>query len=325
QAVEEGYHTRGAAIRDAHPKAHGCVKALFQVDETLDASLAKGVFRSGYTYEAWLRFSNSSADPDQADITGDGRGLAIKLMGIQRSELQTTGTEALTQDFIMISHPTFIMDDPSDYVSFQEEITNTKWLNKIVVPFTLGLKGAWNAYQITRKTIENPLQTRYWSMVPYQLGTGPGRQAIKFSAKPFSDSSQSCPALHDEFPSDPHPNFLRQALRHTLTNGQACMQFFLQPRAPSMSVENSKDEWKEADAPFVKVATIHIPQQEFDTPEQNLFCENLSFDPWHALPEHRPLGVINRLRRIIYPHISESRHRLNSAPRIEPQGIPRDK
>ena len=103
------------------------------------------------------------------------------------------------------------------------------------------------------------------------------------------------------------------------------MQFLLQPRIASMSVENSKDEWEEADAPFLKVATIRIPQQEFDTPAQNLFCENLSFDPWHALPEHRPLGLINRLRRIIYPHISEVRHQLNSTLLPEPQGFQQDK
>ena len=107
----------------------------------------------------------------------------------------------------MISHPVFIIDDPSDYLSFQQEITSSNWPDKLWQPFTLGLKGAWNALQITTKKIENPLQARYWSMVPYQLGTGVGRQAIKFSAKPFSDPSQSCPDLQDDFPSDPSRNF----------------------------------------------------------------------------------------------------------------------
>jgi hypothetical protein len=325
QTVREGYHSRGSAIRDAHPKAHGCVKALFHVDETLDASLAKGVFQPGRIYEAWLRFSNSSADPDQADITGDGRGMAIKLMGIEgRAGDLTIGTY-ISQDFIMISHPTFIMDDPSDYVAFQKEITGQKWLDKLAIPFTLGPKGAWNAYQITSKTIENPLQTRYWSMVPYRLGSGPKRQAIKFSAKPFADLGQSCPMVQDMIPSNPTKNYLREALRDRLAAGEACMQFLVQPRTASMSVENSKDEWNESDAPFHKVATIRIPQQEFDTPKQNLFCENLSFDPWHALPDHRPLGLINRLRRIIYPQISEVRHQLNSTPPAEPLGFKQDK
>jgi hypothetical protein len=69
---------------------------------------------------------------------------------------------------------------------------------------------------------------------------------------------------------------------------------------------------------FYKVATIHIPQQTFDTPQQNEFCENLSFTPWHALPEHKPLGVTNRLRKVIYDHISRVRHEINDAKRQEP-------
>ena len=154
-------------------------------------------------------------------------------------------------------------------------------------------------------------------MVPYQLGTGPDRQAIKFSARPFSDSS--CPVIQDTIPSDPNDNFLRQSLQNTLTNGHACMEFLVQPRTPSMSVENSKDEWEESDAPFFKVATIQIPKQVFDTPRQNTFCENLSFNPWHSLPDHRPLGGVNRLRKAIYPIISDARHNLNAAPNEEPE------
>lgn len=78
-------------------------------------------------------------------------------------------------------------------------------------------------------------------------------------------------------------------------------------------------EWKESDAPFYKVATLTIPQQTFDTPAQNQMCENLSFSPWHALPEHRPLGAANRMRKVIYDHISRVRHQMNAVPRQEPE------
>jgi hypothetical protein len=85
-----------------------------------------------------------------------------------------------------------------------------------------------------------------------------------------------------------------------------------------MDVEDSRIEWTEVQAPFYKVATIRIPAQTFDTPQQNVFCENLSFTPWHALPEHKPLGVTNRLRKVIYDHISRVRHEMNEADRQEP-------
>ena len=83
-------------------------------------------------------------------------------------------------------------------------------------------------------------------------------------------------------------------------------------------MEDTRTEWSEEEAPFYKVATITIPKQIFDTPEQNEFCENLSFTPWHALPEHRPLGSVNRMRKVIYGHISRMRREANGVSLQEP-------
>ena len=108
---------------------------------------------------------------------------------------------------------------------------------------------------------------------------------------------------------------------NTLKDGTACMNFSVQPRTSlAMSVENSQEEWLESDAPFYKVASILIPEQEFDTPDKNDRCENLSFNPWHALPAHRPLGAVNRVRKVVYSHSSQTRHELNEVPVIEPTG-----
>ena len=97
--------------------------------------------------------------------------------------------------------------------------------------------------------------------------------------------------------------------------------FEVQRGLPDMSVENSIVEWNEEDAPFEKVATITIPPQEFATPERDNFGENLSFTPWHALPQHRPLGAVNRIRRVVYEQISTLRHELNGTKRPEPTAV----
>lgn len=65
-------------------------------------------------------------------------------------------------------------------------------------------------------------------------------------------------------------------------------------------VEDPTILWDERKAPFVEVANIRIPKQTFDSEAQQDFCENLSFTPWHALPEHRPVGGINRMRKAVY-------------------------
>lgn len=302
-------YSSGLALRDAHPKAHGCVRAEFKINETLPKNLAQGVFVPGQTYHAWIRFSNGSRDATQADIKSDARGMAIKLLGVPGKKLLPD--EASTQDFIMINHPVFFVNDPDRYISFMQDINGGGVLKKLHIPFALGIKGTWIAFN-SRSKISNLLQTRYWSMVPYQLGAGPDRLAVKYSAR-------ACSALTAPMPHAPHPNFLREAMRSDLQKADSCMEFLVQPRTSNaMSIEDSMSEWKESQAPFYKVATIRIPQQFFDTPDQNKFCENLSFSPWHARLEHQPLGAINRMRKVIYDRISQVRHEMNSTSRLEP-------
>jgi hypothetical protein len=301
----------GNARRDAHPKAHGCVKAKFQVNEDLPEGFAKGVFVPGKVYDAWIRFSNGNPNENKPDIEGNERGMSMKLLAVPGDKLLESERQDTTQDFIMMSHPAFFLKDPSKAVAFFKKLGSESSLDKVTIPFALGARGLATLLKINSKKISNPLHTRYWSPVPYQLGVGPGRQVVKFSAKPTQTP--------DPIPEKPGPNFLREAMRNSLRKGDVAMDFLLQPRAsPELSVEDAITEWTEAQAPFFKVATILIPRQEFDTPEQHEFCENLSFTPWHALPEHRPVGGINRLRKVVYEAVSRARHQINHAERKEP-------
>ncbi len=316
RTIEERYPAeKRPARRDAHPKAHGCVRASFTVDDTVPENLAQGVFIPGRSYEAWIRFSNGNSDPERPDVLGDARGMAIKLMGVPGAKLLPEESTAETQDFIMINHPVFFIDDPRDYLTLVKRGSSANPLVKVLAPFALGLKGAMIARTISKKQIENPLHTRFWSMVPYRLGDDARKQAIKFSAIP-------CLAhANNDIPKDPDANYLRKAMANTLSTGDACFDFMVQPRrSEAMKVEDSKTEWLESEAPFIKVAKVHVPKQVFDTDAQMAFCENLSFTPWHALPEHRPLGGVNRVRRIVYEQVSRLRHDLNHAPRKEPTG-----
>lgn len=301
-------YSPGNALRDAHPKAHGCVRAEFYVLPTLPNKLAKGVFIPGKTYQAWIRFSNGSRDAARADIKRDARGMAIKLLAVPGKKI--IDGEAATQDFIMINHPVFFANEPGRYRSLIQDINSDSYFKKLHTPFALGPKGTMIALSLNTR-ISNPLQARYWSMVPYQLGLGSDRQAVKYSAR-------ACSAERDPMPEHPGHNFLRDALKNSLQKKDACMEFLVQPRTSNkLSIEDSMTEWKETDAPFYPVAVIRIPEQVFDTPDQNKFCENLSFTPWHSLPEHKPLGAVNRLRKVIYDRISRVRHEMNTASRQE--------
>jgi len=311
KSIREQY-TAGNALRDAHPKAHGCVRAEFHVSKNIPAQFAKGIFIPDQSYQAWIRFSNASNDASSADIDKDARGIAIKLLGVSGTKILESEKQATTQDFIMINHPVFFANDAKRYLSFINDVNSQNMIRKLHIPFALGFKGTMNALGARNSQIANPLYARYWSMVPYQLGLGNDRQAVKYSVR-------ACSATANNLPKNPSHDFLREALKNTLQQTDACMEFLIQPRTSNkMLVEDSMTEWDEKAAPFYQVATIHIPKQNFDTPEQNKFCENLSFTPWHALPAHKPLGAVNRMRKVIYENISRVRHDMNSAPRQEP-------
>ena len=76
------------ARRDAHPKSHGCVHADFRVLDTVPSALRAGVFAVPLTFKAWIRFSNGSEKPGP-DGRGDGRGMAVKLLGVEGSPSTT--------------------------------------------------------------------------------------------------------------------------------------------------------------------------------------------------------------------------------------------
>jgi hypothetical protein len=55
-----------------------------------------------------------------------------------------------------------------------------------------------------------------------------------------------------------------------------------------MPVENASEEWGETMSVPITVATLRIPSQSIEVlNEAASKCGRLSFDPWHALAEHR--------------------------------------
>ena len=107
-----------------------------------------------------------------------------------------------------------------------------------------------------------------------------------------------------------------------LAGSEAVFEFLVQFHVdPSRTpIEDPGKPWSEVVAPFHKAATLRIPPQSFDSPTQMEFAENLSFTPWHSLPEHRPLGGINRARKVAYREVSIFRHDRNGVRREEPNG-----
>ncbi|MES2933603.1 MAG: catalase family protein [Pseudomonadota bacterium] len=295
----------GIMRRDAHPKMHGVVKAEFIVEPDLPQHLRIGVFKVPATYQAWIRFSNQDGTIGP-DINRDIRGMAIKLMRVTGQKILEAEKDAQTQDFIVISTNVFVTKNVQEFDQLIASFTGSTWA-KIWFLLT-HLRVVWNLIK-SMKQCTNPLQTRYWSTTPYLFGD----QAVKYSAIPRVTEPDTVPAKPDD-------NYLRTAMVRQLAEGEAWFDFTVQMQtdADAMPIEDPGKEWKESESPFQKVASIRILQQDLDTEAQRVFGENLSFSPWHSLPEHRPLGGVNRARKIVYQAISTFRHAQNKVARREP-------
>lgn len=299
-------------LRDAHAKAHGCVKAEVQVLADLAADLRQGVFSEpGKTWQATVRLSNGNAYP-QFDSIRDARGMAIKLLDVPGKQLLADQAGRHEQDFVMFSHPNFFVSDVAEY---RQNVAAQADGKKIMAffpgwdPRTWQVRHLFIALATLSPAPDSPTQTTYFSVSPYKFGAA----NAKFRVMP---DPGSCPAYTLPKQNQDLPNFLRTALNQQLSTDRVPACFVLQIQRQNvntyMPIEDTSIEWRESDAPFETVAKINVPAQDFDTPALNLQCDNQSFNPWFGLEAHRPIGGINRLRKAVYEAVSDYRHSRNA-------------
>ena len=299
-------------LRDAHAKAHGCVKAEVAVLQNLDPTLRQGVFAEpGKTWQAVMRLSNGNAYP-QFDSLRDARGMALKLLDVPGTQLMPSQHGRSEQDFVMFNHPNFFVSDVAEY---RQNIGAQADGQKVMAFFPSPDPRSWQIRHlfIALATLAppppSPTQTTYFSVSPYKFGAA----NAKYRVAPDPDS---CPAYTLPAQNEALPNFLRSALNQQLSRDRVPACFVLQIQRQNanryMPIEDTSIEWKESDAPFETVARVTIPAQDFDTPGENLACDNLSFNPWHGIKEHQPIGGINRLRKAVYEAVSQYRHARNA-------------
>jgi len=320
RALDKRYaEGRRPALRDAHAFDTGCVKAIFRVDPNLKPELRHGMFVPGKGYAAWIRFSNGNSE-QRSRFIPDARGMAIKLIGVPGDKL--IGDEKNTHDIVLISNPAFFVDDLERYhATLEAFLRGSLWDQFVVALLKLRFPDEiWRALRVNLLLISNPLFRQYWSMTPYRLGAdAPARMAVKYTAKPRIGQRSPWSSRAGAFLSWGYS--LKQEMNDTLARTEFYFDFYVQRRVGDRTpIEDSKIVWPEEISAPEHVAKIIIPSQNIMSQDQARFCENLSFNPWNCLPEHKPLGLVNRVRRSAYRSISEYRHALNRVPKIEPTG-----
>jgi hypothetical protein len=305
------HYAAGTAQRGGNTKTHGVVRGELVIHDGLAANLRHGLFAEPRRYPCWVRFGGPgpALPPDIEDV--GVLSIGVKVMGVPGPKL--LADERFTQDFTGISTPVFTTPDLRENARLQAAIGRGLPLFYFIGPgghlLDSLMQGLWS------RTQTSPLETPYWSCVPYLLGEG---QAMQYGFRPVAATRSRVPGL----PGRPSDNYLREAMARALTAHPVRFEMLVQLQSDPrrMPVEHASVRWASPDCPPAVVATLELPRQRFDSAEQLAFASRLSINPWHCLPAHRPLGNQNRGRLKIYQALSQLRQQMNATPHVEPDG-----
>jgi hypothetical protein len=142
---------------------------------------------------------------------------------------------------------------------------------------------------------------------------------VKYCARPTA-ADTTRPSSKEEIDAL-GPEYLRAAMKNTLDAEGVVFDFMVQRKVgDDMPVDDPTIVWDERKSHFTKVATIVIAKQVFDSEKQMDFAEDISYNPWHSLHAHKPLGAMNEARRDAYLVLLKLRSTGKPAPLPEPTG-----
>jgi hypothetical protein len=280
----------GKATRALHVKQHlGAVgELLVKAPETARS----GVFAmSGKSWPVYVRFSNGSIH-QQADKQPDVRGFALKLVGVPGQKLIKGLEGELTQDFLFIDSQAIPFRTPDEFMQFVRAAKDgpAKLLPRLIESFGLGraLGILWGS--LTKAKVKSFATHDFHTAAPVAFG----KSAVKLALVPVASEAPAKSARGVDFLRDDLVARLQsRSLSWTLR-----AQLFIDEK--STPIEDASVVWS---APWIDLATLTLPQQDPESArgrEISALVNELSFDPWHATEEHRPLGAIMRARAATY-------------------------
>jgi hypothetical protein len=280
----------GQVARALHVKQH--LGAVGELVVKAPETARSGVFAmSGKSWPVYVRFSNGSSR-HQPDGAPDVRGFALKLVGVPGTKLIKGLESEVTQDFLFIDTPALPFRTPDEFMMFVRaaKAGPAKLLPALISAFgfTRALSIIWGS--VSGEKVKSFASHAFHTAAPIAFG----KTAAKLALFPNPSEAPSPAAKGDDF--------LQRDLTARLKSGALSWtlraQLFVDEK--TTPIEDTKVVWS---APFVDLATLTLPKQDPESPRGQEISElvsQLSFDPWHATEEHRPLGAIMRARGATY-------------------------
>lgn len=317
------------AVRDAHAKSHGFLKGILTVPENLPAHLAQGIFAHPGYYDVMVRLSAAPGDL-HSDKTPAPHGFALKILNVPGQRLLPNDpSDGHHQDFLMVNIPVLTFGTVRKYKQMLPFITEAEQapepvmrslrqvmrgvdylVNRAGFPAPASLKGlARSQHHVLGETYHSMAALRY------------GDYIAKISVAPESDSVKKLTGIQMQINDDSAirdivRDFFQKNTADYVIRAQLCTDL------RTMPVEDAAVLWKEQESPHQVIGHLHFPQQDTFSPARRVYSDDvLSFNPWHGVTEHQPLGSIMRVRMQAYERSSSFRHRMNTQPRTEPHQI----
>jgi len=289
----KGYQAEYAAKRGKHERTlhtKGHVNAVGELAVAAPPELRAGVFAEARAWPVLVRYSSGSPG-HQGDGAPDIRGIAIKLVGVPGKKLIPGLEDAATQDFLFIQSPASGISNPHDFMHL---VRNGRKGKALLLPRLIRALGFKRALRLVRGFLAMPkvrslATATFYSAVPLRLGERAVKLALFATTPDDGVTHKGRDALRAE---------LVQRLQQGPVSYRLCAQEFVDEQ--HTPIEDAAVEWK---SPWTDLGVLTIPRQDVTSPRGEAVAsqiEALSFDPWHALPEHRPLGAMMRARGPAY-------------------------
>jgi hypothetical protein len=297
-----GYAQRFAAIQNAKSKRYGVGRALhrkqisaasgnLEVLAGIPAYARHGLFARAANHPVQVRLSNGGMDraPDRAP---DIRGFSLRVLGVHGDSALGIGP-AQSQDFTLINQEVFSHATSAGFVDFVEAASRgiaplLRHLLRVHGPFRVaGQVG--RMFAALAKPFSGFATEPFYSGLPMACGA----YAVRIRLLPAAGNGKARSRARENW----HADFQARLQQHDLEWELQLQPFVSEELTP---IEDASVNWA---SPYVTVARLSLPKQDMQGPEGKALAEAAeagTFDPWHALAEHRPLGEVQRARKVVY-------------------------
>jgi catalase len=243
-----------------------------------------GIFTGSTTRNAVIRFSNGSGLVE-GDGSRDLRGMAVKIYipGLQ----QVSGAiEPNAQDILCTNAPVHHAANIVELMDFTKAMAAGGYKKTVFLSANPSITTRLLAQ--TQRRTDSVLNESYWSRAPFSFGSD---RTVKYVIKPLHQLPLIDNTNHSK------DSWLAEDLdQQVKTRDNIVFGVYAQFQTDPIA-EPIEDHAKEWTTGQVKLGELTIKKQTVD---RSAKCENLVFNPWNSGIEHRPMGNMNRARKLIY-------------------------